>query len=212
MAKPLLFGSLRKLRGPVFTTRQAAAISGRSISSATQALDRLAGQGLLVKIRRGLWADATDERLSVFSIVPFLVGSGRVYVSFLSALHLHGIVSQIPQTTTLAATAHTRLIRTPLGAFSIHRITPDFFGGFDWYRGEGSFLIASPEKALVDSLYLAAHKKRQYGRFPELQFEGFSFRKAADWARKIPSVRVRNSVLRELERLRLGARAARPVS
>ncbi len=206
MAKEALYSTLRKLRRPVFTTRQAAALSGRSLSAATQGLNRLARQGLLVKIRRGLWADAVDERLSVFALVPYLGGSGRVYVSFLSALHLHGIVEQIPQVTTLASTGHSKTIRTPLGAFVIHRITPEFFDGFDWYRGQGSFLIASPEKALVDSLYLSAHRKKQYRRFPELHLRGsFSFRKAAAWARKIPSARVRSRVLSDLDRLRAGA-------
>ena len=203
MPRDPLIKYVRRLRRPVFTTRELAALSGKSLSAATQGLSYLERQGLLLKVRRGLWADAVDDRLSVFAAVPFLVHDQRVYVSFLSALHLHGIIGQIPRVVTLASTAHSKTVRTALGVYVIHRITPAFFAGFDWYRGERTFLIASPEKALVDSLYLSAHRKKQYRHFPELDFpRTFSFRKAAGWARKIPSRRVRGRVLKDLERLR----------
>ena len=102
MARDLLIKYIRKLRRPVFTTRELAALSGKSLSTTTQGLGYLARQGVLLKVRRGLWVDAAEERLSVFSAVPFLVPGQRVYVSFLSALHLHGIIEQIPRVVTLA--------------------------------------------------------------------------------------------------------------
>ncbi|GAH21577.1 unnamed protein product [marine sediment metagenome] len=73
------------------------------------------------------------------------------------------------------------------------------FDGFDWYRGRGSFLIAEPEKALIDSLYLSARKKKQFRYFPELFFpESFSFKKAKEWAGKIPDPRIRSYVKKKL--------------
>jgi len=124
----------------------------------------------------------------------------RVYVSFLSALHLHGIVEQIPQMITLASTAHPATLRTALGGFSSSSDCPLFFAGFDWYRAEGNFLIAEPEKALVDCLYLSVHKKRQYGFFPELRLAGaLSFTKVNDWVKRIPSPRIRLVVKKKLE-------------
>jgi predicted transcriptional regulator of viral defense system len=203
MAKESLLRLMRTLGRPVFTTRELAALSGTSFSATTQQLAGLARQGLLVKVRRGLWADPADDRLSVFAAVPFLVPGRRIYVSFLSALHLYGIIEQIPQVVTLASTGHSKIVRTALGVYRIHRIAPAFFAGFDWSRPGRAYLIASPEKALVDSLYLSAHKARSYRHFPEIHFSpGFSFRRAAAWARKIPSKRVRLRVLKDLERLR----------
>ena len=128
----------------------------------------------------------------------------RVYVSFISALHLHGIIEQIPQVVTLASTAHTSTIRTLAGTFSVHQIDPVIFDGFDWYKGEGSFLIAGPEKALIDSLYLSSRKKKQFGYFPELHFPPeFSFKKAAKWVKRIPEEKIRLYVLRKLEALKI---------
>jgi len=193
---------VRKLRRPVFTTRELSALSGKSLSTTSQGLRYLTAQGLLIKVRRGLWAEADSDRLSRYSIVPFLVPGHRAYVSFLSALHLHGIIEQIPQVHTIASTAHSRTIRTPLGTFRIHRISPGFFAGFDWNGPDCGFLLASAEKALVDSLYLSAHRKKQYGNFPELEFpSSFSLAKAGQWARRIRAQRVRAIVLRELDRL-----------
>ena len=196
--------SIKKLGRPVFTTHELKATSGKSTSTIVQSLNRLVEQGLLVKIYRGVWAEAGDKRVSAFEIIPCLFPRQRVYVSFISALHLHGILEQIPQVITLASTAHTSTIRTKAGAFSVHQIDPAVFDGFDWYKGEGSFLIAEPEKALVDSLYLSSRKKRQFGHFPELHFPPeFSFKKAAEWVKRIPEEKIRLNVLKKLNALRI---------
>ena len=127
----------------------------------------------------------------------------RAYLSFVSALHLHGMTEQIPQTITLASSSHSHKYRTSLGTYEVHRIAPEFFLDFDWYKGNGSFLVASPEKALLDCLYLAARKKKQFAGFPELTFpKSFSFKRAASLALKIRDVRLRRAVLKRLEAVR----------
>ncbi len=194
---------VKKLGRPVFTTHELVTISGKSRPTVTQCLTRLAEQGLLTKIYRGVWAEPGQKPLSPFEIIPYLFPRQRVYVSFISALHLHGIVEQIPQVITLASLSHTRTLRTKAGVFSVHQIAPTFFDGFDWYKGEGSFLIAEPEKALVDSLYLSSRKKKQFGYFPELHFPTtFSFKKAQHWVECIPEKKIRLYILQKLETLK----------
>ncbi|MFH1779135.1 MAG: hypothetical protein ABH847_03775 [Candidatus Omnitrophota bacterium] len=191
---------IKKLHRAVFTTHELAATSGKSLSVVTQALNSLEKQGLVFKIRRGIWAEAENERLSPYQLIPFLFPRHRAYVSFISALHLHGIIEQIPQMITLASTAHTRVIQTTMGTFSIHRITPQFFDGFSWYKGTGDFLIAEPEKAVVDSLYLSACRKKQFGYFPELHFpKGFKMQKMRTWAKRIPDSKISCYVQKKLE-------------
>ena len=194
---------IKKLGRPVFTTHEVIAVSGRSPSTVVQTLNRLARQGLLIKLYRGVWAEPGVKALSPFEIIPYLFPRQRVYVSFITALHLHGIVEQIPQVITLASTAHTATLRTTAGIFSVHQIAPAFFDGFDWYKVEGSFLIAEPEKALIDSLYLSSRRKKQFGHFPELHFPPeFSFKKAAEWIERIPEKKIRLYVCKKLEALR----------
>ena len=116
---------------------------------------------------------------------------------------MHGIIEQIPQEITLASIVHTKKIHTKVGTFSIHHISPSFFDGFDWYKGDSNFLIAEPEKALIDSLYLSTRKKKQYGYFPELYFpKSFSFKKAARWIKKVSDPRIRSSVEKKLAEIR----------
>jgi len=200
MPKRPILTFIKQLHRPVFTTYELATLSGKSLSATTQALNFLQKQGLISKIYRGIWAEVGNERLSPYAIVPFLLPRHRAYVSFISALHLYGIIEQIPQVITLASTAHTKIIQTKIGTFSVHQITPMFFDGFSWYKGTGSFLIAEPEKALVDSLYLSACKKKQFGYFPELHFpKSFSFKRAKEWAKKIPDSKISSYVQKKID-------------
>ncbi len=205
MPKPKLhiLAAIKKLGRSVFITREVAACSGATLSNTIQALNYLKRQGVVLKIARGIWClEMGTRKIGSYDIISYLLPGHRVYVSFVSALHLHGIIEQIPQSITLASTGHTKTIRTKMGVFFIHRIAPSFFKGFDWYKGSGSFLIAEPEKALVDCLYLSARKKKQFGYFPELNFpSSFSMKKAEKWAKAIPDKKICVSVLKKLEAL-----------
>jgi len=200
MRRRSIFSTIKKLGKPIFTTRELSFLSGKSTSAVTQSLNNLVKEEMVIKICRGLWAREAFESLSPYDIIPYLFSRERAYVSFISALHLHGIIEQIPQVTTLASTAHARTIRTKVGVFQVHRIAPLFFTGFGWYKESGSFLIAEPEKALVDSLYLSAYKKKRFGYFPELHFQkSFSFKKVKTWISKIPSQKARLYVNKRLK-------------
>lgn len=201
---------IKKLGRPVFTTFEMAAISGKSLSAVTQALNYLESQGVIFKIYRGVWGEAGSGRISPYTIIPYLFPSSRAYVSFISALHLYGIIEQIPQVITVATTSHTKIIKTSIGTYAVHRIAPWFFDGFTWYKGTENFLIAEPEKALVDSLYLSSRKNKQFGHFPELHFpESFSRKKAQEWVNRIRNVTIKTYVRKKLDEImgNLGGRS-----
>jgi len=200
--RPSVARALRTIGRPVFTTREIAALRSTSVATASAALARLERDGLLVRATRGIWCDPDDPRFTPFALVPFLAGGHPAYVSFLSALHLHGIIEQIPQVIYAATTAHTSRKDTGVGTYSYHRLDPRFFDGFNWYGNGQDFLIASPEKALVDSIYLSSRRGRRFSFYPELDLStGFSFERAADWAQRIPSPRIRRFTERRLESL-----------
>ncbi len=192
---------------PVFTTREIAAVRAGSVSATSQALRRMERQGLLAGPSRGIWCVPTDPRFTPLALVPYLAGDRQTYVSFFSALHLHGMIEQIPQIVYAATTGHTNIRRTPVGTYSFHRIHPRFFAGFDWYRGRQEFLIASPEKALVDCLYLSSRKGKRFAHFPEIHFgRQFSFRRAAEWVERIPYRNILEYASSRLEALRRRSR------
>lgn len=202
MPKLSILVAIKRLNRLVFTSRELAMLTGSSLSSVCQSLNILEEKDLISKVARGIWADINDKYFSPLLVIPFLNPKQRLYVSFISALHIHGIIEQIPQVVTLASTGHTRIINTKVGTFSIHQIAPSLFCGFDWYKKSGDFLIAEPEKALVDSLYLSSKKKKQFGYFPELHFPNtFNFKKAKAWVNLISNLRVRAYVQRNLNNL-----------
>ena len=204
MPKLPVLAAIKQIKRNVFTTNEIAVYSGSTASNTTQKLNYLTQKGIILKIARGVWGlEIGNEKISPYSVIQFLLPRHRAYVSFISALHLYGIIEQIPQGITVASTSHTRTIRTNLGTFFVHRISPSFFRGFDWYKGNGNFLIAEPEKALIDCLYLSARKKRQFGNFPELDFPvAFSFTRAENWAKEIKDARIRIVVVKKLKEIR----------
>jgi predicted transcriptional regulator of viral defense system len=194
--------TIQLLDRPVFRTREIASLRGTSVGAASQALRALERQDVLTRVARGIWCVPSDPRFNRFLLVSYLNGGHRAYVSFVSALHLHGIIEQIPHVVYAATTAHSHVETTPLGTYSFHQIDPKLFAGFDWYRGDKSFLIASPEKALVDSLYLSTRKGRRFGSLPELELDApFSIRRARGWVQQIADARIRTVVARDLDEL-----------
>lgn len=196
--------AIKQLNRPVFTTKELAAYYKRTLSTTTQSLNHLEKNGVILKITRGVWGlNIGREPLTPYMVIPFLSTTQRLYVSFISALHLYGIIEQIPQVITLASTSHTKTIKTELGTFFIHRISPSFFKGFGWYKNEGKFLIADQEKAFVDCLYISSRRKNQFRYFPELHFpESFSFKKVEKWIDEISDSKIRKYVLAKLKELK----------
>ncbi len=192
--------AVTKMDRLVFRSCDVSAVAGVSLSSATQSLNRLQEKGFVTKIFRGVWGKCSDKRFSQFDIIPYLFGNHRSYISFTSALHIYGVVGQIPQVITVASTAHSKRIKTTQGTFEVHQLSSDFFDGFDWH-GNHDYLIATPEKAFVDCLYLASRKGRQFANFPELEITLLKKVLVFDWIEKIANKRIRASVLKRANEL-----------
>ena len=188
---------LRALGKPVVTTDDAALAFGAKRSAATHTLKRLADAGLLKRIRHGLWT--TDLTLDPLVLPEYLTVPFPSYVSFHSALFLHGMVSQIPEVIYVASLAQTRKVRTSLGNFSIHRLAPNVFGGYESVKTSG-VRLATPEKALFDTLYLAPSRSRLFAHLPEVELpKHFDHSRVRYWVERIPVGPRRRSVEKKLD-------------
>lgn len=163
---------LKNLGLPVFRTADAATLLKMHKDAANKMLSRLNEAGLIRKIIRGFWCFPGTDPLM---IPEYLTAPAPCYISLQSALYLHGIISQIPQTIYAVSLSRTRKFATSLGTFSIHHIQPDFFFGFEPY-GSDQIKLATPEKALLDVYYLTPAKSRLFAGLPEIE-PGFSFNK-----------------------------------
>lgn len=193
------YADLRRFGRPVITTEDAALRLGATLSAATRILARLAHARLLLKLRRGLWS--LDVKMDPLAISEYLTTPFPAYVSFQSALHLHGMISQIPQVIYVASLGPTRRVVTSIGTYSIHRLAPELFGGFT-APPDSAVRVAMPEKALVDTLYLSCTKSRLFARLPELELpQNFHVREARRWVARIPAAYRRTMVERRLDAL-----------
>ncbi|MBP7796684.1 MAG: hypothetical protein KA059_07930 [Elusimicrobiales bacterium] len=202
MSDKTLMALIKELKSPIFTTAQIKTVSGKSLSTVSQGLSFLAGQNLISKVYHGIWKDNSCE-ISPYSLIPYLLPRQRAYVSFITALHLYGIIEQIPQNITVASVAHTKNIKTSIGNFLIHQIEPSFFTGFVWSKNN-DFLIAEPEKALADCIYLSGYKKNQFLYLPEMHFSRkFSFKRTEEYLKKINNSRLRVYAIEQLNKFKI---------
>ena len=188
---------LLKMDIPVFQTSDAAAYLSIANAHASKLLARLAASGHLARLGRGRWG--FKDRIDPFALPEYLTAPYPGYVSLQSALYHHGMISQIPSVIFAVSIARTKTYASALGTVSVHHVDPSFFFG---YRpaGKGAGKIATPEKALIDFLYLCPARTRLFQALPELEFpEGFKINEARKIIRRIRPVRRRNHVRRLFE-------------
>lgn len=117
-------------------------------------IQRMVKNGSLIKIRRGLYE--TDPNVPAYLLAGVIYGPS--YLSFSYALSRYGLIPERVETCTSATFGKNRskLFQTSLGIFSYRDIPKAAYPyGVHWQQeGEYSYLIASPEKALCDMLYI----------------------------------------------------------
>jgi predicted transcriptional regulator of viral defense system len=183
----------------VFQTSDASALLGIGNAHASKVLNRLAASGYLTRLGRGRWGFA--GRIDRFALPAYLTAPFPSYVSLQSALHHYGMISQIPSVLYAVSIARTRIYSTSLGVVSVHHIDPSFFFGHRAV-GTGPGKIASPEKALIDFLYLSPARTRLFRALPELELpRDFKVAEARRIISRISSVRRRNHVSRRFEEI-----------
>ncbi|MBI4667602.1 MAG: type IV toxin-antitoxin system AbiEi family antitoxin domain-containing protein [Elusimicrobia bacterium] len=140
----------------VFTTSDLVTLTGLSATSASHALAKLASQGLLAKIKRGLWANQLIKDLNPLEAVAQITAPWPSYVSLYSALADYGIVEEIPQAIYAVTSARPMKMKTPVGSFHIHHLPSHLIWGYEIKRaGPAGYPMAEPEKAFLDLVYLA---------------------------------------------------------
>ncbi len=120
-------------------------------------LSRWTSSGKLYQFRRGLYSLAPPYQK--VTPHPFLIANqllGGSYVSLQSALAYYGMIPELVPVTTSVTTSRPAAYRTPFGQFDYRHIQVDWFRAYrmvDLGNDQSAF-IASPEKAILDLVYL----------------------------------------------------------
>jgi predicted transcriptional regulator of viral defense system len=120
-------------------------------------LSRWTEAGRVYQVRRGLYALAPPfQRVKRH---PFLVANRVMrpsYVSLQSALAYYGLIPEYVPVTTSVTTLRTDRWDTPLGTYAFRHVKGDLFRSYRLVAVtlEQEAFVASPEKALLDLIYL----------------------------------------------------------
>ena len=119
-----------------------------------ETLSRWSRSGKIIMVAPGYYVlpDETAEETDLFAI------AGRLYtpsfVSLESALSFYGLIPETVLSVTSVCTRKTRRINSPLCTFIYRSIQPEYFFGYEAKIGRKQrYLMASPERAVVDMLY-----------------------------------------------------------
>ena len=119
-------------------------------------LSRWVKKGYLLKLRNNLY---TFSELKNVNNIHFYIANRIYRPSYLSlhtALSFHGLIPESIVQTTSVSTMKTARFKNELGSFSYKKIKNELFFGYTQleFTKDKTFLIALPEKALLDLLYL----------------------------------------------------------
>ena len=181
---------LRGLGRPILRTEEVAAILGISGSGASHLLATLQTAGSVLRVVPGRWSVVAQP--SPYLIASWLTDPYPSYVSLYTALSRHGLITQVPRTVYVVSLARTKVVKTPVGDYSVHRLPPGLFGGYLERSGER---MATPEKAIFDTLYLSRARGRRFSHLTEVELPtAFQADVLSAWALKIRDARVRSFV------------------
>ena len=112
-------------------------------------IKRLLQKQLISPLKPGLYAVASNPPTS-YQVANLLVPAS--YISLETALNHYGILSQFPRNITSVTPGKTKSFKVDL-MYSYTHLQPNLFHS---YKNVDSVLLATPEKAVIDYLYLAS--------------------------------------------------------
>jgi hypothetical protein len=119
-------------------------------------ITKLLAGGAIIRIKKGLYCFGETLRRETISreqVANLIYGPS--YISLDYALGYHGLIPERIETVTSVTTRRSRSFETPLGSFSYRTMRESRYatGALLESSGETAFLIATPEKALVDKVW-----------------------------------------------------------
>lgn len=146
---------------PFFETGELNILFDESLGQIRARLSRWVSEGKLLQLRRGKYllpemyrrTGVSDGYISNYLYRPS-------YVSLHTALELYGMIPESVNIIEAVTPRQTAVWRTPVGTFKYFSIKAARFGGYTQYGSDkikkeeqSSFLVATPEKALIDVFY-----------------------------------------------------------
>jgi predicted transcriptional regulator of viral defense system len=148
------------------------------------ALRRYEAQGLVERVSKKIYINHFNQRFSPRDLVNIL--RPRSYISLESALVERGIITQSPSVLICVTPSYPQSFRSKSVSIVYRKISPELYWGYEEKATRyNNYLIAEPEKALLDWIYLS----RQEGLptpLDELHLQFLTPAKLRDYALRFP--------------------------
>ena len=142
---------------PLIQTRDILALEKNDSQVIFNQLARWRQRGLIVKLKRGVYMLNGNDR-KLYPEKPFVANQlyAPSYVSLEYALSFYGLIPEKAADVTSVTTKKTASFENEIGKFVYQHIRPKAFRGYKAFRDPsgGTYLLAEPEKAAVDFVYL----------------------------------------------------------
>ena len=137
----------------VFSMQQLSNLTGKPKAVCTVYASRLVKKGLAERLLKGKISFEKDDFITATQLVE------PAYISLGSALLFHGITTQVQKNIECVTTKNSLKFKK-LG-ITYHKIPARLFYGFKKHaKGKSYTMVAEPEKALLDGLYLNIFSKK----------------------------------------------------
>ena len=146
---------LNRMTAPLFFDYQAERLfPGEPKHLVNVQLARFVRAGVLIRLKRGLY-EFSHAKIDELVLANFIYRPS--YISLESALNYYGIIPDVVQNVTSISPVTTRTFKTGRGVFMYSKIVKDLYFGWQTVKdskSDFSFMIAEPEKALLDYVYI----------------------------------------------------------
>jgi len=151
---------------------------------ARNALRRYEAQGLVERVSTKIYINHFNQHFSTRDLVNVL--RPRSYISLESALVERGIITQSPSVLICVTPGYPKSFRSKSVSIVYRKISPKLYWGYEEKATRyNKYLIAEPEKALLDWIYL----NRQEGLptpLDELHLQFLTPAKLRDYSQRFP--------------------------
>ena len=180
---------LRRIKEPIFSIQDLKLMGYKVVNSR---LSYLAKKEHILKLKNGLYLLEDKKDLAIPENIAFRL-YGPSYISLEWALQAYGLIPEIVYNVTSITTKTTRRFRNTFGLFIYKKIRTNLFWGYKKEeKNNQNYLIAEPEKALLDYIYFNLSKIKNSFDLKELRLNSESL-KILNWEKITEYLKIFNN-------------------
>lgn len=133
-------------------------------------------RGYLAKLKNGIYVLAEKKMSLMSEYIAFNLYQPS-YVSMEWALSKYGLIPEIVYNCTSVTAKTTKIFKNEFGVFSFKHVKKELFFGYNKINKDGQvYLMAEPEKAIADYIYLNSSRIKSQDDIRELRFNEFALK------------------------------------